>query len=262
MSVVKYLRVPLTIGVAIASAVAAAQQVGSKSSLVVIASNHDLATGQPLEAEFFQGADLTPKPVSTFSANLVGNTGAAEGMAFASAGILKASGKGTSIFQDVIDGPPGLDSDIYGGGNVRAEIEFTDKITILNTGVFFFQWAVTGYALSQAGTGDDMFPTFATAEGNFSVMDSATHQPVGSRIEFTSTGTNGHPQFANGVRSFNASLNAGDELFLFGTMKLDSECHGGGWMDIDYGHSAYTVIQRGLNGVGGPGGFTSESGYA
>ncbi len=235
-------------------------QFGAKGEFRALASNNDLSTGDNLPAESYYAFDFVPQPAVDYYASLIGNTATVSGSAHASAGVLKARAVGNSSFYEIPPQAPGLDSNIYGGANVKTTISFVDEITIAASGFFQFSWAVSGGALTTLGENDATFHTFAKAKGTMSVVDTVRHFPIG-HMDFASD-QYGLPDFGAGGNKFSTFLSAGDVFDIYGQMELEAECHGGGTMFIDYGHSAYTVIQQGEFGELGSGGFTSVSGYA
>ncbi len=234
-------------------------QFGAKGEFRALASNNDLSTGENLPSESYYAFDFVPKPAVDYYASLIGNTGTVSGSAHASAGVLKARAVGNSSFHAVPPQVPGTDSDIYGAGDLKTTVSFVDEITIAASGFFQFSWAVSGGAQTTPGEDDATFHTFAKANGAMSVVDTVRHFPVG-HMDFVSD-QYGLPAFGADGNKFSTFLNAGEVLDIYGQMDLEAECHGGGTMFIDYGHSAYTVIQQGEFGELGSGGFTSVSGY-
>jgi len=207
------------------------------------ATNHDIASGLPMESTQL-GYEGTTGAVSAAGARAGGgNSGSASGSYSASAGVLKATAAAQAIaFAD--------DSGFVhvGGAAMTTEVQFLDYVTIDLDGFYQFSWLVNGSASTTGGG--------YHGDGRFGVQKAADYRTVGV-IDFAVM-TDGSP--SQGAHSFLTYLTQGTVLSLYARMSVTALAgnQGAGSTVIDYGHSAYAVIET----LYGPGAFHSESGYA
>ena len=207
--------------------------------------NHDLVSGQQ-QASYQFPVDYKKDAVQVAGARIGGgNTGEAGGSYRASAGVLKATATGRSIaFTDAAG------YGHVGGGGMTTAVAFMDTVTADVDGYYMFSWLVSG---SASTTGDG---GIFLGEGRFSVQRAAGFQTLGI-IDFH-VNIDGSPN--QNRTSFLAYLTQGEALIVYARMEVTAGAGGGngpGSSVIDYGNSAYAVIE-----AYGSGAFHSESGYA
>lgn len=181
-----------------------------------------------------------PSDAQTVTASGNGGSGAASYSA--SPGVLKATAFGVSLTYGTTANP---DAQYSGGGGGQAHGNFSDTITINTDGFYQFSWSVLGMGTKSASSG---------FYGNGDLLVQRSDFSLVGRIQY-GVGDGGGPVFSTPT-SFLTFASAGTVLLVNGAISVGAFGSGGGSGSIDYGNSAYTVVEP----VFGPGSFTAASG--